>query len=296
MTKQFRPMLAAKAELVDTRWTKLRFPALASPKLDGVRALVRGGVVLSRSLKPLPNKRLQLQFGRRELEGYDGEMIVGNPWSPTVYNDTVSEVMTIDGPCTADFYVFDRHDMPFHYGVRRSNIHPHTRVHVLEQTLLKSLDDLETYEAAQLDIGYEGVILRDPYSNYKYGRSTVNEGWLLKLKRFTDSEAEIIGMEELMHNANEAQVSELGLTKRQTLQENQVPMGTMGALLVRDIHTGVEFRIGTGFTAEQRAWFWKHQFRSDEKYPVIKYKSFKIGEKDKPRHPVYLGLRDRRDM
>ena len=291
MTKQFRPMLAAKAELA-----KLRFPVVASPKLDGVRALVRGGVVLSRSLKPLPNKRLQLQFGRPELEGYDGEMIVGNPWSPTVYNDTVSEVMTIDGPCTADFYVFDRHDMPFHYGVRRSNIHAHARVHVLEQTELKSLDALETYEAAQLDIGYEGVILRDPFGSYKYGRSTLNEGWLVKLKRFTDSEAEIIGMEELMHNANEAQVSELGLTKRQTLQENQVPMGTMGALLVRDIHTGVEFRIGTGFTAEQRAWFWKHQFRSDEKYPVIKYKSFKIGEKDKPRHPVYLGLRDRRDM
>lgn len=291
MTKQFRPMLAAKAED-----SKLRFPLLGSPKLDGVRGLVKGGVALSRSLKPIPNKRLQLQFGRKELEGYDGEFIVGNPYSKTVYNDTIREVMTIDGPCTADFYVFDRHDMPFHYGIRRGNLHAHNYVHVLPQTLITYEEQLNEYEETQLAIGYEGVILRDPLGTYKYGRSTVNEGWLLKLKRFDDSEAEIIGMEELMHNANEAQTSELGLTKRQTLQENQVGMNTMGALLVRDIHTGVEFKIGTGFTAEDRAWFWRMFQLGTIMGVIVKYKFFAVGVKDKPRHPVYLGLRDKRDM
>jgi DNA ligase-1 len=292
---QFRPMLAGKYDPA-----KQRFPALGSPKLDGVRALIKNRTVLSRSLTPFPNKRLQLQFGREELEGYDGELIVGNPWDKNVCDATRSETAQIDGPCTADFYVFDRHDMPQHnYLYRQAYIYPYARTHLLEQTYLHSLAEVDAYEQQQLDIGYEGIILRKPDGMYKYGRSTVNEGLLLKVKRFEDSEAQIIGMEELMHNANEAQLSNIGLIKRQTLQENQHGMGTMGALLLRDVHTGVEFKIGTGFTAEQRAWFWRkcNPTTIALGYPIIvKYKFFPVGVKDKPRHPVYLGLRDRSDM
>jgi DNA ligase-1 len=50
------------------------------------------------------------------------------------------------------------------------------------------------------------------------------------------------------------------------------------------VNTGVEFNIGTGFTAEDRA-------KKDWVGLIVKYKFFPIGVKDKPRHPVYLGLR-----
>ena len=53
--------------------------------------------------------------------------------------------------------------------------------------------------------------------------------------------------------------------------------------------SGVEFNIGTGFTAEDRRYWWN--FRNGMGLVVIKYKFFPIGVKDKPRHPVYLGLR-----
>ena len=68
---------------------------------------------------------------------------------------------------------------------------------------------------------------------------------------------------------------------------------TMGALIVRDIVTGVEFNIGTGFTAADRREWWEWFVAQTERTPkpVVKYKSFPIGTKDKPRHPVYLGLR-----
>jgi hypothetical protein len=65
----FKPMLATDAEL-----DKLRFPILCSPKLDGIRAVVRGGVVYSRSNKPIPNKWVQSKLSH--LEHYDGELIV----------------------------------------------------------------------------------------------------------------------------------------------------------------------------------------------------------------------------
>jgi DNA ligase-1 len=60
-----RPMLACKDA------TGLKFPLLASAKIDGVRALVKDGKVLSRSLKPIPNRHVQEMFG--SLEGADGE-------------------------------------------------------------------------------------------------------------------------------------------------------------------------------------------------------------------------------
>lgn len=80
----FKPMLGKDAD-----FNKLRFPLLASPKLDGVRAIIINGVVMSRSLKPIPNKHIQTLFA--DCEYLDGELIVGDPTSKTVYKDTVSE-------------------------------------------------------------------------------------------------------------------------------------------------------------------------------------------------------------
>ena len=53
-------------------------------------------------------------------------------------------------------------------------------------------EELIDYEQGAVEDGYEGVMLRDPSAPYKYGRSTVRKGYLLKLKRFEDSEAEVI--------------------------------------------------------------------------------------------------------
>lgn len=292
MVTKFRPMLAAKADVESL--AKLTFPLLASVKLDGVRAIVKDGVVYSRSMTPFPNKALQAKLGRPELNGYDGELIVGNPWDKNVCDATRAETASINAPCSADFYVFDRHDLDMPYVQRMARIYPHVDVHVLEQRYVNSLAEVQGFESNTLEQGYEGIILRAPNAPYKQNRSTLREQFLIKLKRFEDSEAVIIGMEELMHNANEAQESNIGLTKRQTLQENLVGMNTMGALLVRDIHTGVEFKIGTGFTQAQRDQFWR--FGEGVKGELVKYKYFPVGVKDKPRHPVYLGFRDRRDM
>ena len=65
----FKPLLASPADL-----STLRFPVLASPKLDGVRAIVKDGVVLSRSLKKIPNLRnidgiiVQATFAKKSQE------------------------------------------------------------------------------------------------------------------------------------------------------------------------------------------------------------------------------------
>ncbi len=291
--KQFKPMLADTIEDVNT----LKYPVLVSPKLDGVRAVVKGGVVLSRSLKPIPNKYVQKLFSH--LEGLDGELIVGESTAEDVYRKTVSGVMSEDGEPNVVFYVFDCIINPkdsfldslteaFQLTDKASNVQD------LIHQQVNSAEELLEVEAEFTSQGYEGVMVRSLNGIYKYNRSTLREGYLLKLKRFLDAEAIIIGFEELMHNNNQAKVNELGHTDRSSHRENLEPGDTLGALIVKDVTTGVEFKIGTGFTADQRKAIWN--IKDELKNELATYKYFPVGVKDAPRHPVFKSLRDKRDL
>ena len=68
MNKPFKPMLAAAVEDVST----LAFPLIASPKLDGIRCIVRNGVAYSRSNKPIRNRHIQQCISEysSDLEGW----------------------------------------------------------------------------------------------------------------------------------------------------------------------------------------------------------------------------------
>lgn len=290
-----KPMLAVVAG------ETIRFPVYASPKLDGVRCVIKDGIVLSRTLKPIPNMYIQGRLALDQLHGLDGELIVGEPTAKDVYRQTSSGVMSQQGTPKFTFFVFDYYTMqetPFKE--RFLNLlgwfssKNFVDVKVLEHRLINNAEELLAYETKCLADGYEGLILRHPDGIYKFGRSTLKEGYMLKLKRFSDGEAKIVGYEELMHNANEAQTDELGRTKRSSHQENLVPMDTLGALLVEDCETGIAFKIGTGYTATQRQYLWKH--RGDLINTIVKYKHFEIGVKDAPRFPVWLGFRDVMDM
>ena len=287
MSEIFKCMLATDADL-----DKLRFPLLASAKLDGVRAVVRDGVVFSRSNKPIPNAHVQKLFGK--YTHFDGELIVGDPTSKTCYRDTVSGVMAQDGEPAVRLFVFDHVGntaAPYLHRAERLDLEkPHVVQH--KQVLCLNLDGVLQYEEECLGEGYEGLILRDPNAPYKQGRSTVKEGYLLKLKRFVDDEATVIGFEERMHNGNVATRNELGRTARSSHKENKSGRGDLGALLLRH-PSGIEFSCGTGFTDSERGEIWANRDRYLGQ--LAKYKHFPVGAKDLPRHPVFLGWRDRRD-
>lgn len=287
----FRCMLAADVDL-----DRLKFPCVVSAKLDGVRAIVRDGIVYSRSNKPIPNKYVQKLLGA--YEHYDGELIVGDPRSKTVYRDTLSHVMSHD---KADFYlrfyVFDHvshPDEPWTKRVSRINLGRNViPVKLHEQFTVANMKQLLMVEEDMLIFGYEGLIIRSPDAPYKRGRSTMNEGYLLKLKRFTDGEFEIVDFEERQRNENEATTNELGRTKRSSHQAGKTGRGDLGALVLR-YADGVTFNCGTGFTDDERARIWQN--RKDYLGLKAKVKYFAVGMKDLPRHPVWLGLRDERDI
>lgn len=288
-----KPMLAAA-----TDGHFLKYPMLLSPKLDGIRCLIIDGVAMSRSLKPIPNKYVQQLFGRKEYNGLDGELIIGEPGAADVFNKTTSGVMSIEGEPEVSLWVFD--DFTESGGFERRLHTAHRRIkkakHIedVPHHQIGAEKQLLQYEVDYLELGYEGVMLRDPEGPYKHGRSTAREGWLLKLKRFHDAEAKIIGFTELQTNTNEAVRNGLGHLERSSKKAGMKGAQVLGSFIVKDLKTGVEFEIGTGFTQADRVKFWN--IGDNLMGRLVKYKSQPVGVKEKPRFPVFLGFRDNRDL
>jgi DNA ligase 1 len=297
-----RPMLASRCRNIES----LKYPILATPKIDGIRCLIVNGEdgkpkAVSRNFKPIPNHHVRGWLENHCSIGFDGELVVPGG----TFQETSSVIMSRSGEPQFSYQVFDY--WADHGGSYRERVDKMTRAWELcamehnqfpghhfqcglvLPELVVDVDQLNEFEAACISDGYEGVIIRDPNGPYKFGRSTEKEGYLLKIKRFEDGDAVIVGFEEKMHNANEAELDELGRTKRSSHKANQIPMNTLGALTVKDTKTGVQFQVGTGFTDEMRDFLWS--VRSTLIGKIIKYKSQPHGVLDKPRFPVFLGLR-----
>ena len=312
--KKIRPMLSAT--LRDTNMDKLQFPCFASPKLDGIRCTIRNFQPISRSGKLLPNLHLQsfTRWMAEEGEGLDGELIIGPDFGQGVYKRSHSGIMTQGGKPDFKFFVFD--DVTADGGFDDRNCASLARliggalgpkvIH-LGQMLITNSEELWAYEEKCVTKGYEGIILRHPDMPYKNGRSTINQFGMVKVKRFDDSEAVVVGFEELMHNANPHEVSELGYTVHSSHKANQIPMNKLGALICKtleDLEVGTpgnshiipvdtEFKIGTGFTDNDRICIWADKDRHIHR--TAKFKFLPIGSDEKPRHPVMLGWRHPHD-
>ncbi len=289
MPKIQKPLLAGNFDA-----SKAKFPYIATPKIDGIRFLMIDGVAVSRTFKPIRNKHIQELLSQYLPDGVDGELTSGD-----TFQSSTSAVMTIEGEPEFKVWVFDyvnadEEILPFY--LRILNLPPRFQApfecEVLIGNNMNSLEEVEHYETICLEGGYEGIMLRDPMGTYKFGRSTVNDNILLKVKRFEDDEAELIAIEEKMSNQNVAEKDAFGRIKRSASIEGMVGANTAGTLIVRN-KEGLQFGIGSGLNDKMREELWINQ----EKYigKLVKYKYFPQGIKELPRHPVFLGFRDRED-
>lgn len=284
-----RPLLAAPLGDVN----KLRFPMLVTPKIDGIRVLKVGGKVVTRQFKDLPNVHIRTLLEKHLPDNVDGEVV-----TPGNFNDVQSAVMSFDGEPEFTFYGFDyvKTDLnkPYHLRmldleVEFSKLNPPFKLVALIPEMVFTVNELFWYEEKCVAGGFEGVMLRTPIGKYKCGRSTEKEQILLKLKRFYDAEAIVIGFEEKLHNTNTKDKNEFGLSKRSSKMGGMIPANTLGCLIVQDIKTGVEFGIGSGFTDSLRDLIWQN--REKYKGSVVTYKYQTMGAKNAPRFPVFLGFR-----
>jgi DNA ligase 1 len=293
-----KPLLAAKFDP-----TKAQFPYIATPKIDGIRFLMIDGVVVSRTFKPIRNKHIQDLLSQYLPDGIDGELTSGD-----TFQSSTSAIMSIEGTPDFKVWIFDYVD-PDKEEIDLYKERMHDLFDIEDQLfsqdppfkykflsgghIVRSLEEIERLETIYLSEGYEGLMLRDPMGTYKFGRSTVNENILLKVKQFVDDEAVLLDIEEKMHNENPAEKDAFGNTKRSSSLEGMVGAGTAGNLIVKN-KEGQIFSIGSGLNDALREELWNNK----EKYigKLVKFKYFAVGVKELPRHPVFLGFRDPDDL
>ena len=141
-------------------------------------------------------------------------------------------------------------------------------------------------------------MIRRPDSRYKQGRATPRENSLLKVKRFRDAEAEIVGYEERMHNTNPGVRNALGRTQRSSAKAGLVGMDTLGAFVVRGLpgqpFAGERFTVGGGKGMDDafRRSIWRQRDVILKAKPrtLLRYRFFDVGTKDAPRHTQFVAL------
>lgn len=291
-----RPMLASAI----TSMAHLRFPLLATPKIDGIRCvtlpsrLLSGPICypVSRNLKPIANTYVHNLLCNLPQD-FDGELVC-----PGGFQATQTGIMTREGTPVFTYRVFDIYSSePYSERIntlkRWCRVCPCAFVDPVFPDTVHSMDELLAFEQVALEQGYEGVMLRTADSPYKFGRSTFREHYLLKLKRFADSEAIIEDFEEKQHNDNTKITNALRLTERSHHKSGMVGCDTLGSLLVRDCKSSNKFSIGSGFDDSLRARIWRDRDRFRGK--IITYKYQPSGVKDLPRFPVFKGFRPELD-
>ena len=284
-----KPMLAVTMKDMED----IVFPVYATPKLDGIRCLIVKGQAVTRNFKPFPNNHIR-ERANELPSGLDGEMMVKGK----KFNELSSLLMSGDGEPKATYVVFDylvdTSETYLDRIKRLKALNLPKWVKVLKPKKISNKAKLEAYEKKCLSKGYEGVIFRSADSPYKFGRSTMREGYLVKLKQFSDSEAEVIELVEQVSNTNKKTTNVFGRTERSGEKAGMIPKGTLGAIKVKDLKTGIEFNVGSGFDDAIRREIWDNKHKYIGK--IVKYKHQKSGAKDAPRFPTFIGFRDMRDM
>lgn len=298
MINEFKPMLAPN-EKVDL--STIKWPLLASTKLDGIRTIFKEGKMLSRSLKEIPNKQLQEKFQNlKDFSKKYNTILDGEIYGIGIsFQQITHYVMTDDLslkkeelPKELKFFCFDciRISPDVEFKKRYEMIKNLKLVNLItvKQKIVNNKEDVEKMFEEALESGFEGLILKRADSKYKFGRATLKSGDMYKIKSFITIDAEIIRIEERMENTSESYTNELGRSQKHSFKNEVKPTGIAAVLVV--IYNGMEQKVCLTGTEEFRREIWENQKKYIGK--CIEFKGMVVGSKDLIRHPTFLRFRE----
>lgn len=285
-----RPMRAAYIDS-EKDLDNLPYPVYVSDKLDGRRILIVYGNPVTRNLKPIPNVHIRATlrgiFKGHDKYIFDGEITIPNR---SLY-EIGSAVSSHGGTPEFQYSIFDMVGASFNEPFKGRLDHlkliypvsPH--VLLVNQIMCKDKMEVIGQYTQAIDWGAEGLMIRYPEAPYKQGQVTQSEGYIYRWKAYKDTESRVVSINQLFHNGNEQETNELGLTSRSSHQDNLIPSGMMGSLILENGAT-----VGTGFNQAMRKLIWNNKSHYIGK--LVKYCYRDYGIKDKPREVSFLEFRD----
>ena len=275
---------------------KIQFPAFVQLKMDGMRfnAIVRDGKCEFRSRN---GKEIQLLGNLEkefiELAGdkdcvFDGELLVmengkildrqtGNGILNKANKGTISEtdaakvhatiwdwipyVMFVDGYYKLPYIA--RHRILLDMKLPE-------KIHLVQSTLVKTIEDANVIFERYLSEGQEGIILKDVNGVWEDKRSKSQ----IKFKGELECDLKIVAVEEGEGKAK----------------------GMLGAVICESLDGVVKVRVGSGFNDLQRKTYWTQNLV--DKIVAIKYNS-RIKNKTGAESlflPIFIELRDDKDV
>lgn len=201
-----KSVLLAPNQQIEFDDPRVRYPALGSLKFDGTRCICVAGELLSRSMKPQKNENLPDALGdlvklSREhglvfdfelydhtLPNHGAHTSILAAHSKPIPDSMVCHIfdmLTIDEwEGKEDHRTFARRAAEYRNQLDNSGLLRFERYEAVEQVGIESADDARRLFDISIEDGFEGVMLRCPDARYKHGRSTINEGLILKFKDF----------------------------------------------------------------------------------------------------------------
>jgi DNA ligase-1 len=308
---------------------KLRYPVLASVKLDGIRGIIKNGQMLTRkmeSFKPMVLRRFQ-----RVIDAAAESDIVLDfeVWSPELSFTQISSAVSSAMLCEKlKLYIFDLVNVtewyrqksiwdedayayftPFNaryvrYSAWSKNFDKSLVVPV-KQHLCLCADDVRGLLDLALQENSEGLMLKSPVSFYLHGRSTEKQNIFYKLKKWVTQDAKIIGFKQktsLTAKARETNTQRdvLGNLKRGHRKGDRVMVDEVGSVEIELIDDAVlpkGTRCFVGFTEDaynlRKAITWDNRNSYIGKHVEIIFQEH--GAKDKPRMGRIVRTRPDRD-
>lgn len=294
MSNQLRAMLASNEELTIEDLDSLKYPVWVSYKYDGYRGRVLDALV-SRTGKLIPNlytrKYLESKVG--PCAALDGELTLqGN------FNSVQSAFSSVNGMPDFTYWVFDCSDYPTYSYRKRYEMAKQrvadindARIKIVPQFICSNAQEvLQIFEkVVSLGEGFDGIIIRDPSAPYKFGRSTLKQGWMLKFKPWKDAEGIIEDFEPLYTNTNDQTTDVRGYSVRSHSNEGMVALEAVGAIWL--LWNGKKVKVGGGkdMTKEIREYWWR--IRESLKGKKFTFKYLNLTPDGMPRHPTGRGVR-----
>jgi DNA ligase 1 len=238
---------------------------IMSEKLDGIRAYWDGKQLLSKNgniihaplwfIKDFPNFKLdgELWTKRNDFENIQSIVLDKNPskhWNQITYN--IFEVPNQKGNFLQRLEKIKKWQ----------KVNNNKYIKIIEQIKCEDNKHLEKYLEKVINLKAEGIMIKNPTLEYFVGRSQN----ILKVKKFLDSEGEVIGI-----NYHEN-------------KEGKKNIKTKFKSLVLKLENNIVFNLGNGFTKEQRI---NHPKVGD----IVTFKYYNLTRFGKPKFASFLRIR-----